>query len=408
MNESVPHGFLPAPVSKEEAHARVPELDGLRGLAILAVLAFHGFNMMPVGAVDRVVAAMVTLGWCGVDLFFVLSGYLITGILLRAKGKPGYAWNFYGRRFLRIFPPYYLFLAFFFFIWAPTLMRHYPAIEDLMIHQAWNWVFLGNFHQMWHRASPTSEHLNHLWSLAIEEQFYLVWPWIVRALPPERLKRACVAIVIGAFSLRVLSVCGSGWELGAIYLATPMRMDGLAIGSWIAVSHAQGANLSQWKFAASKILGISVAVVSLAVWINGSQILFSPAMATYGLSALQFAFGAALVLSLGGDPCGIWRSILAWSGLRVWGRYSYTIYIWHWPLLLWLASHGWSAVEVGALLGGALIGQMAYYLGCGCLCLGLGWVSWRIYEEPILRLRRFFDGPLRAEHPLHGTKRENL
>ena len=139
-------------------------------------------------------------GWIGVDLFFVLSGFLITGILYDAKGGPHYFRNFYMRRSLRIFPLYYAFLILIFAVMP--LLRASGA--DHVGKQVWMWTYLSNvlFARVGWEGMPA--HTTHLWSLAIEEQFYLLWPLLVWLASRRRLIQLCVGSIAVAFATRLV------------------------------------------------------------------------------------------------------------------------------------------------------------------------------------------------------------
>ena len=171
------------------ASRRVPELDGLRGVAILMVAAFHfSIAVAMAGGPFKLLRAICVPGWTGVDLFFALSGYLITGILLDSKASLSYFRRFYSRRLLRIFPVYYAALFFCFTLGARLLLP--PGGSDWRVVLAYlfhvsNWLSLG---------AAEIPNLNHFWSLAVEEQFYLVWPFAVYFLCRRHLTRfACVS-----------------------------------------------------------------------------------------------------------------------------------------------------------------------------------------------------------------------
>ncbi len=149
----------------EYKKGHVNALDGLRGIAIILVLFFHcsRFEFLPVRAISA-------FGWTGVDLFFVLSGFLITGILIDTKGKEGFYKNFFMKRVLRIFPLYYLTLCIFF---IPSFFFHFELTEYYITHQIYFWTYTQNLLFAFDGWPENARFLNHFWSLAIEEQFYI-------------------------------------------------------------------------------------------------------------------------------------------------------------------------------------------------------------------------------------------
>src|SRR4030095_2778309 len=143
-----------------------PALDGLRGLAILLVILYHNFSFIN----------HFFFAWLGVDLFFVLSGYLITSILLNSVNSPHYLKNFYAKRVLRVFPLYYLSLIIFLIIF-PLLGIYKSELKYYVDNQLWFWFYLQNW-LLSFNFPTTGNFLNHFWSLGVEEQFYLAWPFI--------------------------------------------------------------------------------------------------------------------------------------------------------------------------------------------------------------------------------------
>src|SRR5215471_9399520 len=158
------------PRPRLDSYSRIPELDGFRAIAIWMVMIMHAVDVGPAPkSMNRLLDLVIGHGWLGVDLFFVLSGFLITGILLDAKGKADYFKTFYARRFFRIMPLYFTMVA----IWS--IFYHGYGKYFLLSS-----VFLANFAQLFHIKKPLAADI--LWSLAIEEQFYLIWPWLVLKL----------------------------------------------------------------------------------------------------------------------------------------------------------------------------------------------------------------------------------
>ena len=219
-----------------ELVGHLPALDGIRGLAILMVMVYH-LTLLPGDAgVDRIWAAVAAFGWAGVDLFFVLSGFLITGILWEARGGPpgAYFRNFYARRTLRIFPLYYAVMVLLLVV-LPRLPHpqaaRYGAVGG---EQVWYWTYLSNFaiglRHEWNLGS-----LDVSWSLAIEEQFYLVWPAVVLLLGRRALMGFCAAVVAAAVLCRTALTLSGGHPI-AISVLTPCRMDALAVGAFLALA----------------------------------------------------------------------------------------------------------------------------------------------------------------------------
>ena len=204
----------------------IPALDGLRGCAVLMVIVFHFFQEAAGHAGSSILRASF-IGSTGVDLFFVLSGFLITGILIRSKGGPHFIRNFYARRSLRILPLYFGFLLF-----SATLL---PALTGDPRPSWMYWVFLQNVGMTFSDLASLSGTPVHLWSLAVEEHFYLFWPFLVLAFSGNRLVRVLVFLIAGALALRI-ALIASGIGVG---MFTPVRMDTLAAGAVVAVFESE-------------------------------------------------------------------------------------------------------------------------------------------------------------------------
>jgi len=403
-----PAGDAPRALPAHPA-GRDPRLDGLRGLAILPVVLYHltffGYATSPV---DRALTFLPSLGWTSVDLFFVLSGYLITGILWQAKGGERYFSSFYARRALRIFPLYYAVLVFF-FVLAPRLaaLGHAEAFWMADADRAtwWHWLYLQNLHAAW-TGSFHHHFLSIGWTLAIEEQFYLVWPWVVAFSSRRTLIRICLAMVVGAFLLRVAGVW-IGASPVALLTFTPFRVDTLAAGalvSMLALDPATGARLARWGRRALPLAALLWLAVVL--WARHETALAGPAPAgltpdqraaqalafsrspwiqTVGYS-LDLAFYTSLLVWTLSAPAG--SRLARWLGsgaMRGFGRYSYAIYLLH----LFVAEFARVLFDPSRAALPFPVEQVVWWAVALALVYGVAWVSWHAFEAPILRLKRF-------------------
>ncbi|HLZ30752.1 MAG TPA: acyltransferase [Chloroflexota bacterium] len=370
---------------------RLPALDGLRGVAIILVILFHGFQVSENSPtlLDRVVEVVPRLGWSGVTLFFVLSGFLITGILVDARGRPGYFRVFYARRILRILPLYYtvLLLA---FVVAP----HVPAFQHALgldgpvpSYAPWYWLYLSNLLLAAHGGAINTS-LDVTWSLSIEEQFYLLWPLVVLACPRDRLAKVCLGLVALALAWRVgLAVAGA--DSGSYFL-TLGHVDSLGAGAFLAVAwRARGRlwpALVRWAPRAGLLSG---------AWILGLYAVRSlgpdlPGLAATGpfyYTAWTLLYGAALVLAL--QP-GSLRRVLEVPVLRTFGRYSYALYLLHQPVLLLVARRLYQPEHFMSLWGSPLPGMLIYLALSTAIVFGCAWLSWHLLEAPLLGLKRHF------------------
>ncbi|MBS1620568.1 MAG: acyltransferase [Bacteroidetes bacterium] len=296
-----------------------PALDGLRGIAILLVVIYHNF-----GFIDY-----FFFGWLGVDLFFVLSGFLITDILLRTVHDKHYLRNFYIRRILRIFPLYYLSLLLFLFV-LPLLN---PKIElDYYINnQAWLWTYLQNWLYIF-KPSGSADVLNHYWSLAVEEQFYLLWPFVILIIKkPKWLLLFTIILLVAVVSLRLWLWVNHIEKLAYFNLYTFTRIDGLCIGSMVTLLFRINPEfLKKHTYA----IVIFFAGVNFVFYFFNSRYHFSfPYLPLVGYSTIAMLFGL-LVNDAITRQTPLVTKILNFMPLRYIGRISYGFYIFHWPVYL--------------------------------------------------------------------------
>jgi peptidoglycan/LPS O-acetylase OafA/YrhL len=359
-------------VKQTSSGHHVPALDGVRGLAILSVLLAHFVPALADAfgtSWARLIASYAGLGGCGVDLFFVLSGFLITGILLDTRESPDYWRSFFGRRALRILPLYYIFLI-------ALYLTNPPRGE------AWKfWFHLSN----WRSDLGMSSNILtwHFWSLAIEEQFYFVWPIVVAVLPVRALGPVCLLTAVGSLTLRGMAA-STGAEFETLHRLTPLTLDGLSTGSYLAwaVRYRPATGHRLARLALPAILGSA-----LAFWALGRM---NPSLGTTMVAGriIVSLGGGALVLLAAYGPAPAIR-ILSSRPLCVLGRYCYGLYLLH-PIILvkemgpvrrmahHVPAHFSPLVWVLALTAG-LSGSLA-----------LAAVSWRLLEAPCLSLKRRF------------------
>jgi peptidoglycan/LPS O-acetylase OafA/YrhL len=352
---------------------RIPELDGLRGVAILLVLFYHYISLVP-GERIPLLQSIFAMGWSGVDLFFVLSGFLIGGILLDERESQNYFKAFYGRRVFRIMPLYYVWIAIYFFIVVflgnPETWRSVPIYA----------LFLQNSVRINHGVLGTAW-LGHLWSLSVEEQFYLVIPLAIRYLERHRLVPLLCLAIITAPVARVLFHIHLVAHPAAQYELTICRADALAMGVLLAVAWRNDkwrAKLCRYRnLTGGPILSLLlIAYLCLSIW-QPSQ--YSLSMAAYGFTVID-SFFALLLLSMIATPGGVWAATCRWSFLIEMGRVSYCLYVIHQAVNVAVhetllratpRADSWRAILVTALA--ALV---AYSLAT---------LSWKFFEHPLIR-----------------------
>jgi peptidoglycan/LPS O-acetylase OafA/YrhL len=366
--------------------SHVPVLDGLRGLAIFLVLLCH-FTLYG-GLFSGFLAPLrpaAIAGWSGVDLFFVLSGFLITGILYDAKGTQFYFRNFYIRRVLRIFPLYYGFLAVF-FVGIPSLVDIAAPYQQLRDEQVWYWTYLANF-KMAADGWPAHLSVGHFWSLAVEEQFYLIWPLVIHLLSRRALIAVCTASLGGALLVRV----GLWWvgEDLAAYVLTPARMDGLALGGLVAILARSPRGLVRWRPSAQlTALGSGAILVGLYAW-RGRLVPEDPVVFTVGISVIALLFGSLVTLVLTSPASGFLERAFSSGPLTFLGRYSYGIYVFHIPILGVVRRSHLVTSGPGTLGPNAGL-RVITLLIVAAVILGAAILSWHFYENRFLRWKDRF------------------
>ncbi len=368
-----------------ETAKQIPELDGVRGIAILLVLVFH-FQLMRPASIPWILGFPLTLGWSGVDLFFVLSGFLITGILLRTRDSRNYFSSFYARRALRIFP-LYLLIVFAYFVVALPLCDHcvYLRSSDASL-QAWYWFHLSNWRSAFGQdVGP----LAHFWSLSIEEQFYLVWPMAVLLAGPRWLPYITCGLIVAPLGLRFAYVDTQfGGEL--IHRLTPFRIDSLAVGCLVALIVRNDTWAETLAARVRWIAWVSLGLFGALLVVTRASSPVAPGMATLGYTLLAFIYGCLVFRAFRAAGSAAWFAVqLRRRWLRLLGKYSYAIYVFHWPIayarsvLLTGISDQVSEETFAIVWGLSLLGGMAVSFAAGL-------ASWYLFEKHCLALKKWF------------------
>jgi peptidoglycan/LPS O-acetylase OafA/YrhL len=371
--------------TKPENRAFFPALDGLRAVAFMMVFLQHYLHL--------------PWGWSGVDLFFVLSGFLITGILFDTRNDTHRIKNFYIRRTLRIFPLYYGIML--------ALLLSTP-----LFHWQWSWgwlawpAYMGNFTRFVHPylfQSPLqriadfqpagnlgrfhfSLYLGHFWSLCVEEQFYLIWPWLVFAIRDRsKLMWVCASTLPACLAMRLMGQhFFPGWMLDGeiLYRATPFRLDALLMGGllalWLRGPHAK----ALLRFAR---IAFPIAVAATLAWcmvITQGRLFLYPYpypdwKFTWGLSAIDLL--GALVILVAMQPATLVHKVLSLRPLRWLGRISYGAYVLHdipHPIYAWIAARYAPAYYV------VVVAALALFF-----TILASWLSFRFFESPFLELK---------------------
>lgn len=359
-------------------------LDGLRGLAILLVLSFHG----------RFWAS----GWMGIQLFFVLSGFLISKILIQFKQLPcrSYFTRFYFRRVLRIFPLYYAYLtavSFAYLLFATP--KQFSS----------NLVYLATFSFNWTRSSKDWQHspyYTHFWSLAVEEQFYLIWPCLIYFLSLKRVQGLCLAVIAVSPLLRYFFAFGyeelqlSSYAIGdSIYWNTLCQADAFAVGALVA-SMPEGSRTFQNYTLLPYLALLLLLLLGLAsLGSQDSPLLTSFGYAfplyraayqhVWGYTLINFTSATLLLHCLRNTNSGIFSTML----LVEFGRVSYGIYVLHWSLMDIFQR----VLGIGEFTGrwGIDLQGVGFFLVYLCVVFLLARISYVLLEKPFLKLKSFYD-----------------
>ncbi len=352
-----------------------PALDGIRGIAILLILLCHQFGFIPFAAYGRT----------GVDLFFVLSGYLITEILMRTGDQPHYFRNYFGRRVLRIFPLYYGFVTLFF-----VFARFLPALTDQVLyyrqHAGFVWLHLQNWLYLLHeKPVEPAPLMNHFWSLSLEEQFYLLWPLVLYLFRDKKqLEHILYLFLMASIAARMIawSAWGDGYRY--FYFQSVARLDGFAVGGLIAV----------WRFTGAAVqrnlirLILFLVVIEIILLLTGLWVFPGlPHSIISGIALLSAAFGLLIQTAVSKDRTWLQQQLSA-PWLRWFGKYAYGIYVFHWPVLV--LSRIWLLPFMSRWSMPLLMIQLLHAALITGVTIGISLISYHAFEKRFLALKTRF------------------
>ncbi|HEY3997413.1 MAG TPA: acyltransferase, partial [Candidatus Xenobia bacterium] len=370
-------------------------LDGGRGVGILGVCSGHylwytvRFHSLVVESSGPMQALWLGLQstWIGIDFFFVVSGLLITRILLDSKNDPAglYFRNFYGRRVLRIFPLYYGILAVIFLVLPHYVPFNTPSLHRLQSHQIYLWLYLQNLFNVggWHSGLLN---LGHCWSLAVEEHFYLTWPLLVYFFSRKGLIRITTGMILICPCIRWYLVT-IDWG-NVVYVNTLCRMDAIAYGCLLTLILEDAALKARFLAVARPLLLFGLAGMATCFVVGGPAWFRFHQLDTFGLAALDLASCAYTFLVLAGQ-LPLHTRLLQTRWLCFVGKNTYGIYLLHYlilPTLDRLVPVAWFLQTVSNWF----LAVVAHQIVELAVTVAVAATIRELYEKQFLRLNRFF------------------
>jgi peptidoglycan/LPS O-acetylase OafA/YrhL len=371
---------------------RLKELDSVRGIAVLLVMAFHTFkraDYFTQNASLHFITMLSSVGWIGVDIFFTLSGFLITNILLRSREHPHYFKNFYMRRILRILP-LYIFLIVAVVVFVPNLEKRFveqmPRIllVVLLFQQNWATIFFD---------FPITVYLVITWSLAIEEQFYFIWPFVVHRLRNETLLKVGAGYIALSILARIIGVMfiervGRMSIYNFFYFMSLTRFEELLIGALLAI-------LLTYDGLKERIRKYSIPVFLVSLACFTAMVLLSPVPSTPAFGYIPITIGgyttialftAGLIAAFSTYPeTALIRRLFQNRVLAFLGEYSYSMYLFHIPVMLLTLDWFWHA----RMRGAAIYGLHIFVTFSATTVIAL--LTWNLIEKRMLSLKKYFE-----------------
>lgn len=361
----------------------LPALDSVRGLAILMVTLFRfSIGSGESSANSDWLSSFMSLGGRGVDLFFVLSGFLITGILFDAKGKENYFRNFYMRRTLRIFPLYYGVLLLVLVVLPALGLGARQLFPEAFAQQGWLWFYGANVLQSI-RGEWCLGRFNHFWSLAVEEHFYLLWPLVIFTLSRKWAMGICGALIVGVTCARVAWLYYGGNDVAA-NVFTLLRMDSLAMGGLLALAiRRPGGIRSLYPFAVAG--AVLLGTLLIPIGLSQRRLLALPE------TLFAAFFACVILLAVCAAQAGCWGKLWNSRLLQFLGKYSYGMYVFQ-NLLIPVLAPVLTIEILQSALGNIGLARVAYLILMSLTTTAAAVASWHLFEKHILKLKPLFGG----------------
>lgn len=395
--------------SKKKPGAVIPPFDGIRAVGVLCVIAAHCalyanyfhpheiiFGPTLSSKVERLYYQIAESGWAIMDWFFVLSGFLITKLLVESKGKKTYFRVYFLRRTLRIFPAYYTFLILY-FVALPLLLSprqsRLSGLDANLTHQLWYWLHGSNI--MLGYMPYFTGTLSHIWSLSLEVQFYIIWPFAVYFLSEARLLFFSLALFFATIILRFYLVWVLEVQTISLYYLLYTHFDSLAAGAILALLVRSDRRLVQLRKYAPLVSALSGSLFLALLTVEGQfaqHVSFNSKMGfqytsmwMFGYTILAIFFGAVTVLLYTDTPSTPAQRFFSCKVMRFIGNISYAMYLYHLIVIAVLSPY---FLRIRSLVGVPVLGVVIFTLTASVITVAVATLSWHLCEKHFLKARR--------------------